>query len=356
MTPFIVVTKQRSGSGFLESCLNSHPEISCFYEFLLYNKSKSDCESSRFGFYDYWLDKIRENEKFIRASYSDEVHKELFNGYLNDIFLARPNSVIGGDIKYGQESQYMWGLLASRGFKIIQLIRCNLLKCYVSIILNGMQKKTGRKAHEFRKVPIYKIKVPVENLLYELQMMFDQILFYCNVLTKEFGEWRLPLFYENLFSESSRSGSTISLSSSEEIYNFLEVKDRKVSMVSTMKKLNPTSLENYVINYDELLEIITPTKWSFLLADKRCELLDGWNHLWNVSLDKTVKEFEGKNFSNFKENLSQVLVEKINPISKEIKKLIDNKEFLDKILLDGHKKANDIAAKKVKKMQEIIGF
>ena len=32
------------------------------------------------------------------------------------------------------------------------------------------------------------------------------------------------------------------------------------------------------------------------------------------------------------------------------------KEFLDKILLDGHKKANDIASDKVKKMHEIIGF
>jgi len=32
------------------------------------------------------------------------------------------------------------------------------------------------------------------------------------------------------------------------------------------------------------------------------------------------------------------------------------KDFLDKILLEGHKKANNIASKKIKKMQEIIGF
>ena len=42
-----------------------------------------------------------------------------------------------------------------------------------------------------------------------------------------------------------------------------------------------------------------------------------------------------KIFQNLKKNLSQVLVEKINPISKEIKKLINEKEFLDKILLEG---------------------
>ena len=76
----------------------------------------------------------------------------------------------------------------------------------------------------------------------------------------------------------------------------------------------------------------------------------------NTSLEKSVNEFQGKSFSEFKEKLSQVLVEKIDPISIEIKKLINNKDFLDKILSDGHKKANNIASNKVKKMQEIIGF
>ena len=35
---------------------------------------------------------------------------------------------------------------------------------------------------------------------------------------------------------------------------------------------------------------------------------------------------------------------------------MNEKDFLDKILLEGHKKANNIASDKVKKMHEIIGF
>ena len=85
-------------------------------------------------------------------------------------------------------------------------------------------------------------------------------------------------------------------------------------------------------------------------------LLVMYSSLTNSTLDNSINEFEGKNFSDFKENLSQVLVEKINPIAVEIKKLINDKGFLDKILLEGHKKANDISSNKIKKMHEIMGF
>ena len=68
-----------------------------------------------------------------------------------------------------------------------------------------------------------------------------------------------------------------------------------------------------------------------------------------------IKESSG-NFSEFKIKLSQVLVEKIKPISMEIKKLSSEQEYLDKILSDGQKRANEFASNKLKRMQEIIGF
>ena len=85
-------------------------------------------------------------------------------------------------------------------------------------------------------------------------------------------------------------------------------------------------------------------------------LLGIYSSLTNMSLETTVNKFSGKNFSEFKEKLSQVLVEKLEPISSEIKRLTEDKSFLDKILLEGQKKANDFASKKLKKMQEIVGF
>ena len=78
--------------------------------------------------------------------------------------------------------------------------------------------------------------------------------------------------------------------------------------------------------------------------------------LSDTKLEKIIDEFSGKNFSEFKERLSQLLVEKISPISKEIRKLLTEKKFLDSILLDGCEKANKIASSKLKKIHEIMGF
>jgi len=85
-------------------------------------------------------------------------------------------------------------------------------------------------------------------------------------------------------------------------------------------------------------------------------LLGIYSSLSNQTLDQSKKEFDGKNFSDFKEKLSDLLVEKITPISKEIKKLLNDEKNLDRILYDGSQKADKIASKKIKKIKQLIGF
>ena len=62
------------------------------------------------------------------------------------------------------------------------------------------------------------------------------------------------------------------------------------------------------------------------------------------------------NFSDFKKNLADILVEKISPISKEIRKIQKDKSFIDNVLHNGAQKAEKIAKKKVDEMKKIIGF
>ena len=132
------------------------------------------------------------------------------------------------------------------------------------------------------------------------------------------------------------------------------------SELSDLSRINLTDDKDLIINKIKKAKTDPlPLPSSVDELNERPEaknLLGIYSSLTNSTLDKSVNEFEGKNFSEFKEKLSQVLVEKINPISQEIKKLINDKGFLDKILLHGYQKANKIASGKIKKMQEIIGF
>ena len=85
-------------------------------------------------------------------------------------------------------------------------------------------------------------------------------------------------------------------------------------------------------------------------------LLGIYSSLRNQNLESSVIEFKGKQFSEFKGKLSEALIEKIEPISKEIKKLLNDEKYLDEILLDGSKKADKIASKKIKEIKELVGF
>ena len=85
-------------------------------------------------------------------------------------------------------------------------------------------------------------------------------------------------------------------------------------------------------------------------------LLGIYSSLKNQNINTTLKEFGGKNFSEFKTNLSEQLIDKISPMAKEINKLLNDPGYLDKILLAGAEQANDIAENKVREMKKIIGF
>ena len=85
-------------------------------------------------------------------------------------------------------------------------------------------------------------------------------------------------------------------------------------------------------------------------------LLGIYSSLKNQNLENSISEFSGKNFSEFKNKLSELIIEKIEPISKKIKKLLNDEKYLDQILLDGSDKADKIASKKIEKLKKLVGF
>ena len=85
-------------------------------------------------------------------------------------------------------------------------------------------------------------------------------------------------------------------------------------------------------------------------------LLGIYSSLSNQNIDKVKIKFEGKNFSLFKDDLSELLVNKIEPIGRKIKDLLKDKKYLDAILEKGVEKADKIASKKITQMKTLVGF
>jgi len=164
-----------------------------------------------------------------------------------------------------------------------------------------------------------------------------------------------------------------------QVENFLKVPEpliqkefsRIMSLKDGSKKMSKSELSdlsriNLTDDKDQIINKIKKAKTDPLSMpqdikqlDKRLEaknLLGIYASLSNLTLENSVENFSGKNFSEFKEQLAEVLVNKIEPISKEIKKLLEDQKFLDQILLNGVEKANMIASKKIERIKEIVGF
>ena len=129
---------------------------------------------------------------------------------------------------------------------------------------------------------------------------------------------------------------------------------------SDLSRINLTDEKDEISNKIKKAKTDTkpmPTDIKDLIERPEAEnLLRIYSSLRNQQLENSINDFNGKQFSGFKEKLSEALIEKIEPISKEVKKLLNDEKYLDQILLQGSEKADKIASKKIKEIKEFIGF
>ncbi len=74
------------------------------------------------------------------------------------------------------------------------------------------------------------------------------------------------------------------------------------------------------------------------------------------STEDVVEQYAGKEFSSFKKDLADVIVDKIDPIGKEMQKLIEDKPYLDGIMKKGKEKAIYVADSVLSKVYDVVGF
>ena len=154
-----------------------------------------------------------------------------------------------------------------------------------------------------------------------------------------------PLIQKNFSRIMSLKDGTKKMSKSDPSdLSRINLTDQKDEIVNKIKKAKTDSLE---LPSDEKNLVKRPEVQN---------LFSIYSSLNNQTLNDTINEFSGKNFSELKEKLVDLVVDKITPISNEINKLQKDNTFIDSVLEDGAKKASTIASKKVKEMKKIIGF
>ena len=154
-----------------------------------------------------------------------------------------------------------------------------------------------------------------------------------------------PLIQKNISRVMSlRDGLKKMSKSDESSYSRIDLKDSKDEIVKKIKKAKTDSMSIP----DNLKELET--------KPEALNLINIYSDLIGKSSDKVFDDMKGKEYSFLKNKLTEVLIEKICPIGIEIKKLMNERKYLEEILKEGSKKARSIADHNLKEIKNIIGF
>ena len=154
-----------------------------------------------------------------------------------------------------------------------------------------------------------------------------------------------PLIQKKLSRVMSLRDGTKKMSKSEESnYSRIDLQDSADEINKKIKKAKTDSLP-IPGNIEELKN-----------RPEALNLLNIYSFITNSDLEKILENMAGKDFSKFKNELSEALVATICPIGKKIKELKNDRKYLMRILKEGSNKAGIIAKENLDKVKEIVGF
>ena len=129
---------------------------------------------------------------------------------------------------------------------------------------------------------------------------------------------------------------------------------------SDLSRINLTDTDNEIINKIKKAKTDTnpfPTSIDNLKSRPEIENLIGiHSSLSRIKIEDLLNKFKGQNFSLFKEDLSELLVKKISPISREINRLNEDISYIDQVLREGSEKAKELSSKKIEDIKKKFGF
>lgn len=85
-------------------------------------------------------------------------------------------------------------------------------------------------------------------------------------------------------------------------------------------------------------------------------LLEIYSLVSGKSFENLEKEYTGRGYGDFKKDLAENVVEFLKPIQSRYNEIINDRDYLDKILREGLEKAREVSGKKIKEVKEAVGL
>ena len=143
---------------------------------------------------------------------------------------------------------------------------------------------------------------------------------------------------------SLRDGNSKMSKSDTSDYSRINLKDDKDTIVKKIKK-SKTADTTIPIHEDQINKI-----------PEVSNLFNIFVGVTGLTKSELLSKYGGQNFSNFKSDLSDALIEKVCPIGNEVTKLMQDKKYLNQIMYDGAMIAREKSAIVLKDVYDIIGF
>lgn len=246
---FLVITSQRSGSGWLSKLLDNHTDITCGQELLLHDKHLYSSKVS--------------SKTFANAT-DDKIHT------LCQQQEQPATKLVGFKIMYGQgflvHGKSLVEEWTSRGYKIIHLIRRNKLLQFFSALemQQGIKKHLGEAAHPERpdliaKLRKVKVNVTANQTIQALDIRFAETAEASSYLS--LGDVT-TVYYEDLMDDT--------IEEMNRLFRFLGVDPQPVQS-SFLKIHSEPRIRDYFMNDDTLREKyrydMSRSVYSYLMTD-----------------------------------------------------------------------------------------
>ena len=154
-----------------------------------------------------------------------------------------------------------------------------------------------------------------------------------------------PLIQKNISRVMSLRDGTKKMSKSDESeYSRINLKDTADDIIKKIKKAksDSSSIPDNLKDLEKKPEALN--------------LINIYSDLTKNTLEQSINELKGKEYSYLKNKLSEILIEVICPVGKKIRELLDDKKYLEETLKEGTEKARKLAEHNLKEIRNAVGF